>query len=55
MEVQEAIGTRRTFRFLLPHKPVELKQAKMIQRPSPLPWREAELQYLQKALDLPDF
>jgi nitroreductase len=33
----------------------ELKQAKMIQRPSPLPWREAELQYLQKALDLPDF
>ncbi len=51
MEVQEAIGTRRTFRFLLPHKPVELE---MIQRPSPLPWREAELQYLQKALDLPD-
>ena len=23
MEVQEAIGTRRTFRYLLPHKPVE--------------------------------
>ena len=23
MEVQEAIGTRRTYRYLLPHKPVE--------------------------------
>ena len=27
MEVQEAIGTRRTYRFLLPHKPVELVEA----------------------------
>lgn len=26
MEVQEAIGTRRTYRFLLPHKPVELEK-----------------------------
>lgn len=33
----------------------ELKEEKMIQTPSPLPWRQAELEYLQKALDLPDF
>ena len=30
----------------------ELKAEKMIQRPPPLPWREAELQYLIKAVDL---
>jgi nitroreductase len=30
----------------------ELKEAKMIQQPPPLPWREAELQYLIKAVDL---
>ncbi|RIK08631.1 MAG: hypothetical protein DCC49_08835 [Acidobacteria bacterium] len=33
----------------------ELKEEKMIQAPAPLPWREGELKYLQKALDLPDF
>jgi nitroreductase len=33
----------------------ELKQAKMIQDKAPLPWREQELAYLQKALGLPDF
>jgi nitroreductase len=33
----------------------ELKQAKMLQRPAPLPYREEELQYLQRALGLPDF
>jgi nitroreductase len=33
----------------------ELEAAKMIQRPAPLPWRQAELEYLQKALGLPDF
>jgi hypothetical protein len=27
----------------------------MLQEPAPLPWREAELQYLQTALELPDF
>ncbi|MBW1683688.1 MAG: nitroreductase family protein [Deltaproteobacteria bacterium] len=30
----------------------ELKAAKLIQRPPPLPWREAELKYLIKAVDL---
>jgi nitroreductase len=30
----------------------ELKAAKLIQRPPPLPWREAELQFLIKAVDL---
>jgi nitroreductase len=30
----------------------ELKAAKLIQRPPPLPWREAELQSLVKAVDL---
>ena len=30
----------------------ELKEAKLIQQPPPLPWREAELKYLIKALDL---
>lgn len=33
----------------------ELKDTKMIQTPAPLPWREAELKYLQNALDTPDF
>ena len=33
----------------------ELEAARMIQRPAPLPWRQAELEYLQKALGLPDF
>ncbi|MDH3211494.1 MAG: nitroreductase family protein [Myxococcales bacterium] len=33
----------------------ELKQARLLQEPAPLPEREAELHYLQKALDLPDF
>lgn len=30
----------------------ELKQAGMIQQPAPLPWREAELKYVQQALNL---
>jgi hypothetical protein len=30
----------------------ELKAAKLIQRPPPLPWRDAELKYLVKAVDL---
>jgi nitroreductase len=30
----------------------ELKQARMIQEPAPLPWREAELRYIQDALGL---
>ena len=30
----------------------ELKAAKLIQRPPPVPWREAELQSLIKAVDL---
>lgn len=30
----------------------ELKQAKMFTAPAPLPYREAELEYLQRALDL---
>jgi hypothetical protein len=46
VEVREAIGSRRTYRYLLPHGPVE---------PAPLPWRQQELKYLQNALDLPDF
>jgi hypothetical protein len=33
----------------------DLEAARMIQRPAPLPWRQAELEYLQKALGLPDF
>jgi nitroreductase len=33
----------------------ELKEARMIQAPAPLPWRQAELDYLKKALDLPNF
>jgi hypothetical protein len=33
----------------------ELKRAKLIQRPAPLPWRQQELEYLQKGLGLPDF
>jgi nitroreductase len=33
----------------------ELKQAKLLQEPAPLPWRQEELQYLQTALGLPDF
>ncbi len=33
----------------------ELKRAKLLQRPAPLPWRQQELEYLQKGLDLPDF
>jgi hypothetical protein len=31
---------------------MELKEAKMIQQPPPLSWRDAELQYLIKAVDL---
>jgi nitroreductase len=30
----------------------ELKQARMIQEPAPLPWRDAEMTYLEKALGL---
>ncbi|MCC7075768.1 MAG: nitroreductase family protein [Acidimicrobiia bacterium] len=33
----------------------ELTEAKMLQASAPLPWRQAELDYLQKALDLPNF
>jgi nitroreductase len=33
----------------------ELKQAKMLQQPAPLPWRDEELRYLQRALNLPEF
>jgi nitroreductase len=33
----------------------KLKEAKLIQPAAPLPWRQAELEYLQKALNLPDF
>jgi nitroreductase len=33
----------------------ELKRAKLLQPPAPLPWRQQELEYMQKALDLPDF
>jgi nitroreductase len=33
----------------------QLKQSKLLQDPAPLPWRQAELDYLQKALGLPDF
>ena len=33
----------------------ELEEARMFQTPAPLPWRQEELEYLQKGLDLPDF
>ena len=33
----------------------ELEASRVFQRPAPLPWRQAELEYLQKALGLPDF
>ena len=33
----------------------ELEDARMFQAPAPLPWRQAELEYLQKGLELPDF
>ena len=33
----------------------ELEAAKVFQTPAPLPWRQAELEYLQNALGLPDF
>jgi len=33
----------------------ELKQAKMLQQPAPVPWRDEELRYLQRALNLPEF
>jgi hypothetical protein len=33
----------------------ELEASRMFQEPAPLPWRQAELEYLQKGLDLPDF
>jgi len=33
----------------------ELKRAKLLQQPAPLPWRQQELEYLQKGLGLPDF
>jgi nitroreductase len=37
---------------LSPKAEEELKQAGMIQEPAPLPWREAELKYVQQALNL---
>jgi len=37
---------------LSPKVEEELKQAGMVQEPAPLPWREAELKYVQQALDL---
>lgn len=47
------MGRRRSIRFLNPHKPVEPEKIQMMfQAPGALPWREAELEYLQKALDL---
>jgi hypothetical protein len=33
----------------------ELKRAKLLQRPAPLPWRQQELEYLQRGLELPEF
>ena len=33
----------------------ELERAKLLQRPAPLPWRQQELEYLQRGLNLPDF
>lgn len=33
----------------------QLEEARMFQTPAPVPWRQAELEYLQKGLDLPDF
>jgi hypothetical protein len=35
-----------------PKVDAELKQAKMLQEPAPLPWREAEMKYVQQALGL---
>ena len=59
MELKEVIGRRRSIRIFAPYRPVErakvqkmLEAAKLIQRPPPLPWREAELQYLVRAVDL---
>jgi nitroreductase len=37
---------------LSPEVEEELKQAKMIQRPAPLPWRQEEFKYLWRALQL---
>jgi len=37
---------------LSPKAEEDLKQAGMIQEPAPLPWREAELRYVQQALNL---
>jgi len=37
---------------LSPNVVEELKQAGMTQEPAPLPWREAELKYVQQALNL---
>jgi hypothetical protein len=31
----------------------ELKRDKMIQAPAPLPWRQQELEFVHKALDIP--
>jgi len=36
----------------LPEVVEELKRSGMIQEPAPLPWREAELEYLRRALNL---
>lgn len=33
----------------------ELERARLIQEKAPLPWRQRELEYLQQALDLPEF
>ncbi|MBV6509355.1 MAG: hypothetical protein JJLCMIEE_02424 [Acidimicrobiales bacterium] len=32
----------------------EMKESGLIQEPAPLPWREDELKFIQKALDIPD-
>ncbi|MCZ7524899.1 MAG: nitroreductase family protein [Acidimicrobiia bacterium] len=33
----------------------DLRDSRMLQEPAPLPWRQEELDMLQRALDLPDF
>jgi hypothetical protein len=37
---------------LNPQTEEELKQAKLIQEPAPLPWREEELKYAMRALGI---
>ncbi|NIU63401.1 MAG: hypothetical protein GWN66_22720 [Pseudomonas stutzeri] len=37
---------------LSPETEEELKQAKLIQEPAPLPWREEELKYAMRALGI---